>query len=77
MVTNKTQINQVWYKKQLYKSRTNRMATGLIGGVGEFIGVNATLLRLGYAAVTAFTGFFPGIVAYVIGSIIVPDEPRS
>lgn len=60
-------------EKKLYRSRTNRMIAGVMGGLGEFFGVDPVLLRLGYLILTVFTGFVPGIVGYVLAVIIVPE----
>lgn len=60
-------------EKKLYRSRTNRMIAGVMGGLGEFFGVDPVLLRLGYLILTVFTGFVPGIVGYVLAIIIVPE----
>lgn len=60
-------------EKKLYRSRTNRMVAGVIGGLGEFFGIDPVLLRLGYLILTVFTGFVPGIIGYVLAIIIVPE----
>ncbi|HEY0979455.1 MAG TPA: PspC domain-containing protein [Candidatus Paceibacterota bacterium] len=62
-------------QKKLTRSRSNRMIAGLMGGLGEFFGVDAVLLRLAYLIVTVFTGFVPGIVGYLLAILIVPEEP--
>ncbi len=62
-------------EKKLTRSRTNRMISGVMGGLGEFFGVDATLLRLGYLILTVFTGFAPGIIGYILAVIIVPEAP--
>lgn len=57
--------------KVLYKSKTNRMIAGVCGGLGEYFGVDPTLIRL--AAV--FTGFFGiGIIGYIIAALIMPNR---
>lgn len=62
-------------EKKLTRSRSNRMIAGLMGGLGEFFGVDPVLLRLAYLIVTVFTGFVPGIVGYLLAILIVPEEP--
>lgn len=62
--------------RRLYKSRTNRMISGVLGGLGEYLGVDPTLLRLAWVAITALTGFIPGIIAYIIAAVIIPDQPK-
>ncbi len=60
--------------KKLYRSSKDRMVSGLLGGVAEYMSVDPTILRLGYVVATAFTGFMPGLVAYILGVIIVPAK---
>lgn len=57
--------------KKLYKSRTNRMLCGVCGGLGEYLNIDPTLIRL-IVAVLGFTG--TGIFAYIVAAIIIPDE---
>lgn len=59
-------------KKRLTKSSTNKIFAGIFGGVGEYFDLDPVILRLGYVLMTAFTGFVPGIIAYVLGMFIVP-----
>lgn len=32
--------------KRLYKSRTNRVLCGVCGGIGEYFGIDPTIVRL-------------------------------
>jgi phage shock protein C len=58
--------------KKLYKSTTNKVFTGLIGGLGEYFNTDPTLIRLIWILVVIFTGFFPGVLTYIIAAMIVP-----
>lgn len=60
--------------KKLYKS-DDKVIAGIIGGLGEYFEVDATILRLGYILVTIMTGVVPAIIAYVIAYFIVPQKP--
>lgn len=60
--------------KKLYKSNRNKMLCGVCGGVGEFFGIDPTLVRLGWVAFCALGG--SGILAYIIAAIIVPQNPE-
>jgi phage shock protein C len=51
------------------------MLAGVMGGLGEFFGVDPVFLRLGYLILTIFTGFIPGIVGYVLVVVIVTEAP--
>lgn len=57
--------------KRLFKSRTNRMLCGVCGGLGEYLNIDPTLIRL-IVAVLGFTG--TGVFAYIVAAIIIPDE---
>ena len=59
--------------KRLYRSRDDRMIGGVCGGLAEYLNVDPTLIRL-LLVLLAFAGG-PGIVAYLILWIIVPQEP--
>lgn len=61
-------------KKRLYRSKDNRVLTGLIGGLGDYFSVDPVILRLGFVLITVFTEFFAGVIVYIIGSVIVPEK---
>ena len=61
--------------KKLYRSKANRVFFGVIGGLGEYFGVDATLLRLAWLLIVIFTGILPGILVYLLAVLIVPKSP--
>ncbi len=58
--------------KKLYKSNTNKMICGVCGGLGEYFGIDPTLIRLIWAIVGLAGG--AGIVAYLIAAVIIPNS---
>ena len=58
--------------KQLYKSNTNRKVAGVCGGIGEYLGIDPTLVRLGFIALSLLAG--GGLAVYIIAAIIMPDR---
>lgn len=58
----------------LYKSQTNKMISGVIGGIGEYLEVDANLLRVIWTLLVVFTGFVPGIIAYFLAAVILPSR---
>ena len=63
--------------KQLTRSRTKRMFTGLCGGLGEYFNIDPTIVRLLFVL-----GFFAGlhfgiVIAYIIMALIIPEQPVS
>lgn len=61
--------------KRLYRSRTDRMLAGVIGGLGEYYNTDPTILRLVYIALTIISFGVPGVFAYIIAAVIVPVKP--
>ncbi len=51
------------------------MLGGVCGGMAEYLVVDPTVVRLGWALISLFWG--AGIVLYVAALIIVPEEPSS
>ena len=60
-------------QKRLYKSEDNRIVCGVCGGVGEYLGVDPTLVRLVWVLITLAAG--AGLLLYIIAAIIMPREP--
>ncbi len=63
--------------KKLYRSNKNKIFAGIIGGVGEYFDVDPVILRLLWVLIIVFTGLVPGVVAYLIAMLVVPEKPRS
>ena len=58
----------------LRRSRRSRMIAGVCGGLAEWIGWDPTLVRILYVVVSVVSAAFPGIVAYVILWILMPES---
>jgi len=50
------------------------MIAGVCGGIAEWLGWNATLVRILYVLVSIFSAAFPGIVAYIVLWILMPER---
>jgi len=59
--------------KQLTRSTTNRMIAGVCAGLGEYLNIDPTVVRLLFVL-----GFFLSgggvLVAYLILAVIVPEQ---
>ena len=62
-------------KKKLYRSNTDKMLCGVLGGLAEYLNVDSTLIRILYAALCVFSAGFPGLVLYIICAVIIPAAP--
>lgn len=58
--------------KRLYRSRHNRMIAGICGGLGDYLSVDPTIVRLIWI-IGLFAGF--GFLAYLVAWILIPEEP--
>jgi phage shock protein C len=63
--------------KNLYRSTSNRMLAGVLGGIGEYLNVDPVILRISWIAVTVFSGFVPGAVVYFMACLIIPEKSSS
>ena len=59
--------------KRLIKS-SDKMILGVCAGIGQYVNIDPTVVRLGWIIITALTGIFPGIIAYVIAAIVIPEK---
>jgi phage shock protein C len=58
---------------QLHKSNKNRVFLGVCGGIAESIGVDVSVIRLGFVAGAIFTGSILFWV-YLIMALVLPTE---
>lgn len=61
--------------KTLYKSKDNRIITGVCGGIAEYFGWDASIVRIATAVLCAVSGI--GIVAYIVGCVVMPEMPEG
>lgn len=52
----------------------NRVIAGVCAGLAEWLGWDIALVRLLYLVVSIFSAGFPGVLAYVILWIIMPED---
>jgi phage shock protein C len=62
--------------KRLYRSRDERMVAGVCGGIGEYLNVDPTIIRLIFVAL-GFTSIGTWLLIYAVLAIIVPDQPED
>ena len=59
--------------KRLYKSKDKKIS-GVCAGIAEYFSLDPTLIRVLYVLATIFSGFFLGVVAYIVLALIMPEE---
>lgn len=62
--------------KKLYRSRTDKMVAGVCGGLGKYLNIDPTLIRLIFALLVFF-GVGSGLLVYLVLIIVVPLEPDT
>jgi phage shock protein C len=60
--------------KKLYLSETNKKIAGVCGGVGEYFGIDPTLVRLIWVVFSLIWG--AGIIAYLIAWAVIPHQSK-
>lgn len=59
--------------RQLLRSRTDRVATGLLGGIAEATQVSSAIVRAVFIAIVVLGGGLGAILLYVVATLLVPD----
>ena len=62
--------------KKLYRSRNDQMFAGVCGGLGKYLGIDPTLIRLAFVLLLLF-GIGSGLLVYLAMMLLVPLEPES
>ena len=60
-------------EKKLMRSKKNKVIAGVCGGLGEYLNVDPTIIRLAVALFSAMGG--SGLLLYVIAAIVMPEDP--
>lgn len=62
-------------KKKLTRS-DDRMIAGVCGGIAEYFEFDATLVRIAYVLISMVSAAFPGLLAYLILILIMPNAEQ-
>jgi phage shock protein C len=61
--------------KTLSRSKHNRILAGVASGVAQYLGVDATLVRIAFVLITFVGGL--GIPLYLASWLLIPDEDAT
>ncbi len=61
--------------KKLMRSRSDRSIGGVCAGLARYLDLDTSLVRILWFFITLVSGIFPGVVAYLLSWIIIPEEP--
>jgi len=60
-------------EKKLYRSNKDKKLAGVCGGLAEYLGMDATIIRVIWVLLTLFAG--AGLLAYIVCALIIPQDP--
>lgn len=63
--------------KHLYRDRWDKKLGGVCGGLGQYLRVDPTLIRLLCIIICIITGVLPVLVVYIIAWMVIPPGPPA
>ncbi|MCI0537774.1 MAG: PspC domain-containing protein [Verrucomicrobiales bacterium] len=64
-------------RKRLTRSATNRKWAGVCGGLGEYLDVDPTVIRIIWVVLTVVPGaILGGLLVYLLAWMVMPEGPR-
>lgn len=60
--------------KKLYRSKSDKMLAGICGGLGDYLNIDSTVIRVIWSLIVLFTGIFPGLILYIFLIFVIPIE---
>lgn len=60
--------------RRLVRSSQKKMLAGVCGGLGQYLGIDPTLLRILFVFATFFSAVVPGLLIYIILAVVVPAD---
>jgi phage shock protein PspC (stress-responsive transcriptional regulator) len=68
-------ITSAPHVKRLERSSSDRMLTGVAGGLGRYFDLNASVFRLGFVVLTLLGGV--GLLVYLAAVLVIPAEDEE
>lgn len=65
----------MYNNKKLYLSKEDKKLMGVCGGLGEYLDIDATFIRLAF--VFAFFALGTGLLVYFIMGLVIPEKPKG
>jgi phage shock protein C len=62
--------------KKLIRLRSDRKIAGVCSGLAHYLDLDVSLVRILWFFITLACGIVPGVVAYLLAWIIIPEGPE-
>lgn len=59
--------------RRLMRSKVNRMICGVCGGIGEYLNIDPTLVRLIWL-ICSLASCGTGLLIYIIAAVVMPED---
>lgn len=63
--------------KKFFRAKHDRKIFGVCGGLGHYLNVDPTIIRLAMIFLCVVTVIFPVIIAYLTATIVTQEEPED
>ena len=60
--------------KRLVRPQNDKKLSGLCAGIADYVNIDVTVVRVIVLTIVILTGVFPGLLLYIIASVITPIE---
>jgi phage shock protein C len=60
--------------KRLVRPQNDKKLSGLCAGIADYVSIDVTVVRLIVLTIVILSGVFPGLLLYIIASVITPIE---
>jgi phage shock protein C len=60
-------------ERRFYKSSSDKMLSGVCGGIAEYFSIDPTIVRL-LAVIGAVASFGTALVVYIVLAIVIPEN---
>ena len=60
-------------RKRLYRNVNDKMLCGVCGGLGEYLGIDPTVVRL-LVVLLSLSSVGMGVIIYFVAAFIIPEE---
>lgn len=62
--------------KKMYRDQETAMVAGVLSGLAQYFKQDPVVFRLIAIVLLVLTGFFPGILFYLVAWVMMPRKPK-
>lgn len=63
--------------KKFKRNSKDKLITGVLGGLASYFGFDSTIVRIVWLLTLGVTGFIPGIIIYIMATLIFPLDNKK